>query len=86
MSEEATEATGVPIKIKLDDLSLYYRRVALERLGAVFQLEPGTFPLEWRALWGDPDHDHEEGPMALADLIPAVEGAMGVREILSGPS
>ena len=83
MSQETT-ATGISIKVKLDDLSLYYRRVALERLGAVFVLEPGTFPLEWRALWGDPDH--EAGPMALADLIPHVEDAMGVREILSRPS
>lgn len=85
MSDEAT-ASGVSIKVKLDDLSLYYRRVALERLGVAFELQPGTFPLQWRALWGDPGHDHREGPMALADLIPHVEGAMGVREILSRPS
>ena len=52
MGEEAI-ATGVSIKVKLDDLSLYYRRIALERLGVAFELEPGTFPLQWRALWGD---------------------------------
>ena len=83
MSQETTD-TGVSIKVRLDDLSLYYRRVALERLGAVFVLEPGTFPLQWRALWGNPGH--EEGPMILADLIPQVEDAMGIREILNEPT
>jgi hypothetical protein len=79
---EETIGSGISIKVKLDDLSLYYRRIALERLGVVFELEPGTFPLKWRASWPD----HGEGPMGLADLIPHVEGIMGVREILSGPS
>lgn len=81
MSDEAagpTRAAGISIKVKLDDLSLYYRRVALEALGVTFELEPGTFPLKWRAAG--------LGPMVLADLIPAAEAALGIVKILNGQS
>lgn len=72
---------GIPVK--LDDLSLYYRRCALEEArGVTFELEPGTFPLKWRASWHDRKAGHgEAGPMVMADLIPAVEAALGIVKV-----
>jgi hypothetical protein len=94
MSEEIALATQAgadsetTLQLKLADLNLYHRRCALEEAyGAAFELEPFTLPLQWRANWYDYDtrEYREEGPMALADLIPQVEEVMGVRHE-GGPS